>query len=29
MPLPAGVEKPDQSLEYYQAQRFPFAPGNG
>jgi alpha-glucuronidase len=29
MPLPAGVEKPDRSLEYYQAQRFPFAPGNG
>jgi alpha-glucuronidase len=29
MPLPAGVEKPDQSVEYYQAQRFPFAPGNG
>ena len=29
MPLPAGVEKPDQSLEYYQAQQFPYAPGNG
>jgi alpha-glucuronidase len=29
MPLPTGVEKPDQSLEYYQAQRFPYAPGNG
>ena len=26
-PLPAGVEKPDQSLEYYQSLEFPFAPG--
>jgi len=27
MPIPAGVEKPDQSLEYYQHLEFPFAPG--
>ncbi|WPP50040.1 alpha-glucuronidase family glycosyl hydrolase [Catalinimonas niigatensis] len=26
-PIPEGVEKPEQSLEYYQSQRFPFAPG--
>ena len=26
--LPAGVEKPAQSLEYYESLRFPFAPGN-
>ncbi|MBE7173381.1 MAG: alpha-glucuronidase [Williamsia sp.] len=29
MPLPAGYEKPDQSLEYYQSLRFPYAPGIG
>ena len=29
MPLPAGYEKPDQTLEYYKALNFPFAPGNG
>ena len=29
MPFPAGVETPDQKLEYYQALRFPYAPGNG
>lgn len=29
MPLPAGVEKPNQTLEYYQALKFPYAPGNG
>nr|WP_031425583.1 alpha-glucuronidase family glycosyl hydrolase [Flavimarina sp. Hel_I_48] len=26
-PLPEGVEKPAESLEYYEALRFPFAPG--
>lgn len=26
--LPAGVEKPAQTLEYYQSLKFPFAPGN-
>jgi alpha-glucuronidase len=29
MPLPAGYEKPDQSLEYYKLLSFPYAPGNG
>ncbi|HEU4902121.1 MAG TPA: alpha-glucuronidase family glycosyl hydrolase [Flavisolibacter sp.] len=29
MPFPAGYEKPDQTLEEYQALKFPFAPGNG
>jgi alpha-glucuronidase len=29
MPLPAGVEKPDQTLKYYQSLKFPYAPGNG
>jgi alpha-glucuronidase len=29
MPFPEGVEKPDQTLEYYQALKFPFAPGHG
>ena len=29
MPLPAGFEKPDHTLEYYRSLRFPFAPGNG
>ncbi|HEV7783235.1 MAG TPA: alpha-glucuronidase family glycosyl hydrolase [Chitinophagaceae bacterium] len=28
MPLPAGDEKPDQSLDYYKSLRFPYAPGN-
>ena len=28
MPLPAGYEKPDQTLEYYKGLRFPYAPGN-
>jgi len=28
-PLPAGVKAPAQSLDYYRAQRFPYAPGNG
>jgi alpha-glucuronidase len=27
--LPAGVRPPAEPLEYYQALRFPFAPGNG
>ena len=27
-PIPANYEKPDQTLEYYKALRFPFAPGN-
>lgn len=26
-PLPDGVEKPTESLEYFQSLRFPFAPG--
>jgi alpha-glucuronidase len=25
--LPAGVEKPTKSLEYFQSLKFPFAPG--
>ncbi|WP_153798564.1 alpha-glucuronidase family glycosyl hydrolase [Foetidibacter luteolus] len=29
MPIPDGYEKPDQALEYYMGQRFPYAPGNG
>jgi len=29
MPIPAGYEKPDQTLEYYKSLRFPYAPGNG
>jgi alpha-glucuronidase len=29
MPIPAGYEKPDQTLEYYKGLRFPYAPGNG
>ena len=28
MPLPAGYEKPDHTLDYYKSLRFPFAPGN-
>ena len=26
--LPKGVEKPTQSLDYFQSLKFPFAPGN-
>ncbi|HEY4207290.1 MAG TPA: alpha-glucuronidase family glycosyl hydrolase [Puia sp.] len=29
MPLPAGVGKPNQTLEYYKGLRFPYAPGTG
>jgi alpha-glucuronidase len=29
MPLPAGYEKPDHTLEYYEGLRFPYAPGSG
>jgi alpha-glucuronidase len=29
MPLPASVEKPANSLEFYQQLSFPYAPGNG
>ena len=29
MPLPAGYEKPDQTLEYYKNIRIQYAPGNG
>jgi alpha-glucuronidase len=29
LPLPTGVRPPAQALEYYQALRFPFAPGHG
>lgn len=28
MPIPNGYEQPDQTLEYYKALRFPYAPGN-
>ncbi|MET0394797.1 MAG: alpha-glucuronidase family glycosyl hydrolase [Chitinophagaceae bacterium] len=28
MPLPAGYEKPDHTLNYYMQLTFPFAPGN-
>jgi alpha-glucuronidase len=28
MPIPAGYEKPDQTLQYYMALSFPLAPGN-
>jgi alpha-glucuronidase len=27
MELPEGVEKPEQTLEYYKSLKFPFAPG--
>jgi alpha-glucuronidase len=27
MALPAGLEKPDKTLEYYKSLRFPYAPG--
>lgn len=26
--LPAGVELPDENLEYYKSLKFPYAPGN-
>jgi alpha-glucuronidase len=29
MPIPAGYEKPDHILEYYESLKFPYAPGNG
>ncbi len=29
LPLPAGVQAPPHSLEYYKALHFPFAPGHG
>ncbi|MGO4892026.1 alpha-glucuronidase family glycosyl hydrolase [Flavobacterium sp. W21_SRS_FM6] len=29
MALPAGLEKPQHSLEYYQSLTFPYAPGQG
>jgi alpha-glucuronidase len=29
LPLPAGVQAPPHTLEYYKALRFPFAPGHG
>ena len=29
MPIPASIEKPLHSLEYYQSLHFPYAPGNG
>jgi len=28
MPIPAGYEQPDKTLDYYKSLRFPFAPGN-
>src|SRR5436190_11046295 len=29
MPIPLNYEKPDHDLEYYEALKFPYAPGNG
>jgi alpha-glucuronidase len=29
LPFPAGVEKPNHTLAYYQSLKFPYAPGNG
>jgi alpha-glucuronidase len=29
MPIPAGLEAPKHSLEYYQSLKFPYAPGQG
>lgn len=29
MPVPAGYELPDKTLEYYKGLRFPYAPGSG
>lgn len=28
LPIPAGFEKPDKTLQEYEAMRFPYAPGN-
>jgi alpha-glucuronidase len=28
-PIPANIEKPDHTLEYYKSLSFPYAPGNG
>jgi len=28
MEIPAGIEKPDHTLEYYRSLKFPYAPGN-
>jgi alpha-glucuronidase len=28
MPIPAGFEKPNQTLDYYMGLKFPYAPGN-
>ena len=27
LPIPSGLEKPAESLDYYQKLQFPFAPG--
>ncbi len=29
MPIPAGYEQPDHTLTYYEALKFPYAPGTG
>jgi alpha-glucuronidase len=29
LPIPSNYEKPDHDLEYYEALKFPYAPGNG
>jgi alpha-glucuronidase len=29
MQIPAGIEQPDHTLEYYKSLSFPYAPGNG
>ena len=29
MPIPANVEKPDHTLEFYKSLRFPYSPGSG
>jgi alpha-glucuronidase len=29
LPIPPSYEKPDHTLEYYEALKFPYAPGNG
>ncbi|HET9823728.1 MAG TPA: hypothetical protein VFP87_00265 [Chitinophagaceae bacterium] len=29
MPIPSNYEKPDHDLKYYEALKFPYAPGNG
>ena len=28
-PIPADYEQPDQTLDYYESLRFPYAPGTG